>query len=238
MVLGYGEGEMFLGSDAIALAPFTRDVTYLEEGDWAILSPEGARLFDTEGNAIDRPIVESTASAARISRGNFPHFMLKEIYEQPGVIGDTLATVLNPAEQTITIKDLSIDLAQVDRITLSACGTAFYAGMVAKYWFEHFARVPVDIDVASEFRYREPVLEEGGLALFISQSGETADTLAALRYCKAQGQTIAAIVNVPTSTMAREADLLLPIHAGPEIGVASTKAFSAQILVLTMIALK
>jgi len=238
LAIGYGEGEMYFGSDALAMASLTRRICYLEEGDWAILSPQGAQLFDTDGNGIERPVVESAASAARISRGNFPHFMLKEIYEQPGVIGDTLATVLNPAEQTITLKDLPIDLAAVEKITLSACGTAFYAGMVAKYWFEQLAGVPVETDIASELRYRDPPLPaQGGLGLFISQSGETMDTLEALRLLKRRGQKVLSIVNVPGSTIARESHAVLPTLAGPEIGVASTKAFTTQLTALACLAI-
>jgi len=238
LAIGYGEGEMYFGSDALAMASLTRRICYLEEGDWAVLSPQGAQLFDTDGHAIERPIVESAASAARISRGNFPHFMLKEIYEQPGVIGDTLATVLNPAEQTITLKDLPIDLASVEKITLSACGTAFYAGMVAKYWFEQLAGVPVETDIASELRYRDPPLPaQGGLGLFISQSGETMDTLEALRLLKKRGQKVLSIVNVPGSTIARESHAVLPTLAGPEIGVASTKAFTTQLTALACLAI-
>jgi glutamine---fructose-6-phosphate transaminase (isomerizing) len=210
LVVGYGEGETYLGSDALALAPLTQKIAYLEEGDWVIVRAGSAEIFR--------------------------HFMQKEIFEQPTVVAQTLSSYIRPLEQTVALPQMDFDLAGVNRITIVACGTSFYAGMVAKYWFETFARVPVDIDVASEFRYRDPVLEDGGLALFISQSGETADTLAALRHCKENGQTIAVVVNVPTSSMAREADLLLPTHAGPEIGVASTKAFTCQLAVLAALA--
>ena len=236
LVVGYGEGEMFLGSDALALAPLTQRITYLEEGDWVILTREGAQIFDAQNNPVERPIQASGASAATVEKGNFRHFMQKEIFEQPTVVAQTLASYLRREDNSVALPQLDFDISGIRRLTIVACGTSFYAGMVAKYWFEQFARVPVDIDVASEFRYREPVLEEGGLALFISQSGETADTLAALRHCKAHGQTIAVVVNVPTSTMAREADLLLPTHAGPEIGVASTKAFTCQLAVLAALA--
>jgi glucosamine--fructose-6-phosphate aminotransferase (isomerizing) len=236
LVVGYGEGEMFLGSDALALAPLTQRITYLEEGDWVIITREGAQIFDAENNPVERPIQASGASAAAVEKGNYRHFMQKEIFEQPTVVAQTLASYLRREDNSVALPQFDFDISGIRRLTIVACGTSFYAGMVAKYWFEQFARVPVDIDVASEFRYREPVLEEGGLALFISQSGETADTLAALRHCKANGQTIGVIVNVPTSTMAREADLLLPTHAGPEIGVASTKAFTCQLAVLAALA--
>ena len=236
LVVGYGEGEMFLGSDALALAPLTQRITYLEEGDWVIITREGAQIFDAENNPVERPIQASGASAAAVEKGNYRHFMQKEIFEQPTVVAQTLASYLRREDNSVALPQFDFDISGIRRLTIVACGTSFYAGMVAKYWFEQFARVPVDIDVASEFRYREPVLEEGGLALFISQSGETADTLAALRHCKAHGQTIAVVVNVPTSSMAREADLLLPTHAGPEIGVASTKAFTCQLAVLAALA--
>jgi glucosamine--fructose-6-phosphate aminotransferase (isomerizing) len=236
LVVGYGDGETFLGSDALALAPLTQRVTYLEEGDWVVISREGARVFDVSNHPVTRAIVASGATAAAIEKGNFRHFMQKEIYEQPIVVAQTLRSYLRRYEQEVSLPQIDFDLAGIRRVTIVACGTSYYAGMVAKYWFERFARLPVDIDVASEFRYRDPVLEEGGLAIFISQSGETADTLAALRHCKAAGQTIAVVVNVPTSTMAREADLLLPTHAGPEIGVASTKAFTCQLAVLAALA--
>ncbi|WP_260923304.1 glutamine--fructose-6-phosphate transaminase (isomerizing) [Novosphingobium sp. 9] len=236
LVVGYGEGETYLGSDALALAPLTQRISYLEEGDWVIITREGAQIFDAQNNPVTREIVTSGASAVAIEKGNFRHFMQKEIYEQPTVVAQTLRSYVRPVDQSIAVPQIDFDLSAIKRITIVACGTSFYAGMVAKYWIETFARVPVDIDVASEFRYRDPVLEAGGLALFISQSGETADTLAALKHCKAAGQTIAVVVNVPTSTMAREADLLLPTHAGPEIGVASTKAFTCQLAVLAALA--
>lgn len=236
LVVGYGDGETFLGSDALALAPLTQKVTYLEEGDWVVITRDGARVFDVDNTPVTRAIVASGATAAAIEKGNFRHFMQKEIYEQPIVVAQTLRSYLRRYEQEVSLPQIDFDLTSIRRVTIVACGTSFYAGMVAKYWFERFARLPVDIDVASEFRYRDPVLEEGGLAIFISQSGETADTLAALRHCKAAGQTIAVVVNVPTSTMAREADLLLPTHAGPEIGVASTKAFTCQLAVLAALA--
>jgi glucosamine--fructose-6-phosphate aminotransferase (isomerizing) len=236
LVVGYGDGETYLGSDALALAPLTQQIAYLEEGDWVVIAREGAQIFDKDNNPVDRAVTTSGVSAAQIEKGNYRHYMQKEIFEQPTVVAQTLSSYIRPLEQTVALPQMDFDLAGVKRITIVACGTSYYAGMVAKYWFETFARVPVDIDVASEFRYRDPVLEEGGLALFISQSGETADTLAALRHCKESGQTIAVVVNVPTSSMAREADLLLPTHAGPEIGVASTKAFTCQLAVLAALA--
>ncbi|WP_310532669.1 glutamine--fructose-6-phosphate transaminase (isomerizing) [Novosphingobium sp.] len=236
LVVGYGEGETYLGSDALALAPLTQRITYLDEGDWVVITRDGAKIYDKDNTPVEREIVASGASAAAIEKGNYRHFMQKEIFEQPTVVAQTLRSYVRQVDQTVALPQFDFDLSTINRVTIVACGTSFYAGMVAKYWFEQFARLPVDIDVASEFRYRDPVLEPGGLALFISQSGETADTLAALRHCKAAGQTIAVVVNVPTSSMAREADLLLPTHAGPEIGVASTKAFTCQLAVLAALA--
>jgi glucosamine--fructose-6-phosphate aminotransferase (isomerizing) len=232
LVVGHGEGESFLGSDALALAPLTQDITYLDEGDWVVITRDEVRIFDKDDQPVERPAIKSGASGAVIEKGNYRHFMLKEIYEQPTVVAQTLRSYLRPLDGQVSLPIPDFDFGEVRRVTIIACGTSYYAGMVAKYWFEQFARVPVDIDFASEFRYREPPMEEGGLALFISQSGETADTLAALRHARAAGQKIAVVVNVPTSTMAREADLLLPTHAGPEIGVASTKAFTCQLAVL------
>jgi len=236
LVVGYGESETYLGSDALALAPLTQKIAYLDEGDWVVITRDGAQIYDSANNPVTREITTSGVTAAAVEKGNYRHFMQKEIFEQPTVVAQTLSSYIRPLEQTVALPQMDFDLSKIDRITIVACGTSFYAGMVAKYWFETFARVPVDIDVASEFRYRDPVLQPGGLALFISQSGETADTLAALRHCKANGQTIAVVVNVPTSSMAREADLLLPTHAGPEIGVASTKAFTCQLAVLAALA--
>jgi len=236
LVVGYGEGETYLGSDALALAPLTQRISYLEEGDWVVITREGAQIYDASHHAVTREIVHSGASAVAIEKGNYRHFMQKEIFEQPTVVAQTLRSYVRQVDQSVALPQIDYDLSKINRVTIVACGTSYYAGMVAKYWFEQFARLPVDIDVASEFRYRDPVLEPGGLALFISQSGETADTLAALRHCKAAGQTIAVVVNVPTSSMAREADLLLPTHAGPEIGVASTKAFTCQLAVLAALA--
>ena len=236
LVVGYGEGETYLGSDALALAGLTQRIAYLEEGDWVVITAGKAQIFDAENNPVEREVTISGATGALIEKGNYRHFMLKEIHEQPVVVAQTLRSYIRGVEQTVALPQMDFDLSTVKRITIVACGTSFYAGLVAKYWFESFARVPVDIDVASEFRYRDPVFEDGGLALFISQSGETADTLAALRHAKKAGQKIAVVVNVPTSTMAREADLLLPTHAGPEIGVASTKAFTCQLAVLAALA--
>ena len=236
LVVGYGDDEVYLGSDALALAPLTQRIAYLEEGDWVVCRQGGTEIFDRDNNPVDRPVTLSGVTGALIDKGNHRHFMQKEIYEQPIVVAQTLRGYLQRFEGRVSLPIPEFDLSGIKRVTIVACGTSFYAGMVAKYWFEQFARVPVDLDVASEFRYRAPVMEEGGLALFISQSGETADTLAALRHAKSEGQTIAVVVNVPTSTMAREADLLLPTHAGPEIGVASTKAFTCQLAVLAALA--
>ncbi len=236
LVVGYGDGETFLGSDALALAPLTQKIAYLEEGDWVVITRDGAKIFDENDKPATREITTSGVSAATIEKGNYRHYMQKEIFEQPTVVAQTLQSYIRPLEQQVVLPQMDFDLKDIKRITIVACGTSYYAAMVAKYWFETFARVPVDLDVASEFRYREPVLEPGGLAMFISQSGETADTLAALRHCKENDQKIGVVVNVPTSSMAREADLLLPTHAGPEIGVASTKAFSCQLAVLAALA--
>ena len=237
LAVGYGDGEMYIGSDALALAHLTRRIAYLEEGDWVELGRDGAQIFDENDRPVEREIKESAHSGAMIGKGNYRHFMLKEIYEQPSVIGDTLNAFFNPASRTITLPDLPFDLATIPCVTMIACGTSYYAALVAKYWFERFARIPVEIDVASEFRYRMAPMREGGLALFISQSGETADTLAALRYCRGEGQHIASIVNVAESTIARESDVVLQTYAGPEIGVASTKAFTTQLAVLACLAI-
>ena len=237
LAIGHGDGEMYLGSDAIALAPFTDTITYLEDGDWAVLTRRGAKLYDLKGRSVDRPKIKSVASSLLVDKGNYRHFMAKEIHEQPEVISHTVANYIDMSEGRVRIPDLGIDLATVNRITLSACGTAYYAGLVSKYWFERYARIPVEIDVASEFRYREAPLEPNGLAIFVSQSGETADTLAGLRYCKENGLRIASIVNVRTSTIARESHAILPTLAGPEIGVASTKAFTCQLSTLACLAI-
>jgi glucosamine--fructose-6-phosphate aminotransferase (isomerizing) len=238
LTVGYGEGETYLGSDALALAGLTQRIAYLDEGDWAVVTRDGATIFNRDNEEVQRPVVVSGASAAAVEKGNHRHYMQKEIFEQPLVVAQTLQSYLRPYEQQVALPDMDFSFADVPRIAIVACGTSYYAGMVAKYWLERWARVPVELDIASEFRYREPVLEPGGLALFISQSGETADTLAALRHAREQGQRIAVVVNVPTSSMAREADLLLPTRAGPEIGVASTKAFTCQLSVLAALAAK
>ena len=232
LTVGYGDGENYLGSDALAVAPWTQRIAYLDEGDWAVVRRDRIEIFDRDNQAVEREIVESGASSTPVEKGNYRHYMQKEIFEQPVVVAQTLQSYIRRLEGKVALPTGDLDLAAIKRVTIVACGTSFYAGMVAKYWIEQFARVPVDIDVASEFRYRQPVLEPGGLALFISQSGETADTLAALRHARSEQQRIAVVVNVPTSSMAREADLLLPTHAGPEIGVASTKAFTCQLAVL------
>lgn len=237
LAIGHGEGAMYLGSDAIALAPFTQSITYLEEGDWAVLRRSGVEIFDRDGQVVLRPVVRAGVGAAAIDKGNHRHYMAKEIHQQSEVISHTLARYLDMATLTVNVPDLGIDLATLSRVTITACGTAYYAGLVGKYWIEKYARTSVEIDVASEMRYREPPLPPGGLALVVSQSGETADTLATLRYCKAQGQRVAAVVNVHTSTIARESHVVLPTLAGPEIGVASTKAFTCQLAVLACLAL-
>ncbi|MGZ0247321.1 MAG: glutamine--fructose-6-phosphate transaminase (isomerizing), partial [Alphaproteobacteria bacterium] len=232
LAIGYGEGEMFIGSDALALAPLTKRISYLDEGDWAVITRDGADVFDEDGNPVERAIRETELSGALIGKGNYDHFMQKEIFEQPAVVGDTLQSFINATTREISLPDLPFDFADVPRVTVIACGTACYAGWVAKYWLETVARLPVEIDVASEFRYREAPMPEGGVALFVSQSGETADTLAALRYCRAEKQHIVSVVNVGESSIARESDVVLPTLAGPEIGVASTKAFTTQLAVL------
>lgn len=232
LAVGFGDGEMYLGSDAMALAPLTKKIAYLDEGDWVILRRDQVAFFDEKDCQVNREIRETTLSGALIGKAGYRHFMLKEIYEQPHVIGDTLASFFNPTTQTISMPDFPFDLASIPRITIVACGTSFYAGLVAKYWIEKYARVCVEIDVASEFRYREAPMPKGGLALFISQSGETADTLAALKYAKSQDQHILSIINMVESSMERESDAVLHTHAGPEIGVASTKAFTTQLTVL------
>jgi glucosamine--fructose-6-phosphate aminotransferase (isomerizing) len=237
LAIGHGNNEMYLGSDAIALAPFTSEITYLEEGDWAVLRRKGATIYDRTGKEVRRARTTSVATSLLVDKGNHRHFMAKEIHEQPEVISHTLANYVDLAEGRVTMPDLGIDPASIAQVSISACGTAYYAGLVGKYWIERYARIPVDIDIASEFRYREPPLPKGGLALFVSQSGETADTLATLRYCKSQDQRIVSIVNVRTSTIARESDVVLPTLAGPEIGVASTKAFTCQVTVFACLAI-
>jgi len=237
LVLGYGKGEMFLGSDELGLAPLTSQIAYLDEGDWVVLSRGGAQVFDAHDQPVTRAQITSSASGAMIGKGNHRHYMEKEIYEQPTVVAQTLGQYLRPLEAVVELPELPFDLASVTRVTLVACGTSYYAAMVAKYWIESCARIGVEIDVASEFRYRDPVLDAHGLSLFVSQSGETADTLAALRHAKSAGQHVGTVVNVPTSSMAREADFVLPTYAGPEIGVASTKAFTCQLAVLAAFAI-
>jgi glucosamine--fructose-6-phosphate aminotransferase (isomerizing) len=237
LAIGYGEGEMFVGSDALALAPLTRRISYLDEGDWAVVTAKGATVYDERDREVRREIRETALSGALIGKGNHRHYMQKEIFEQPAVIGDTLHALFNPTTRSVHLPELPFDLAKVSKVTIIACGTSFHSGMIAKYWLERFARVPVECDIASEFRYRAPAMPEGGVAVFISQSGETADTLAALRYSKSQGQKIVAIVNQPESSMAREADVVLRTLAGPEIGVASTKAFTTQLVVLACFAI-
>jgi len=237
LAIGYGDGEMYIGSDALALAPLTQRISYLDEGDWAEITASGAVVHDETDAVVERAIQQTASSGALIGKGNFPHFMLKEIYEQPAVIGDTLQTIFNPWNEVITLPEMPFDLTRIPRITIVACGTSFHAGMVARYWFETIAGVPTDIDIASEFRYRTIDMQQGGLSLFISQSGETADTLAGLRYAKGQGQHIVSVVNVAESSMARESDVVLRTQAGPEIGVASTKAFTTQLTTLACLAI-
>ena len=237
LAVGYGEGAMFLGSDALALAPLTGRICYLEEGDWVELSKAGAKVYDSEDRPVEREVKQTALSGALIGKGEYRHFMQKEIFEQPTVIGDTLQTFINPLHRNVELPDLGIDLATISRLTISACGTAYYAGMVAKYWFEQIARQPVEVDIASEFRYREAPMPDHGVSLFISQSGETIDTLEALRYAKRCKQKILSLVNVAESAVARESDAILQTLAGPEIGVASTKAFTTQLTVLACLVL-
>ena len=236
LAVGFGEGEMYLGSDALALSPFTRRIAYLEEGDWVVLTRAGAEFLDASDQPVERAVTISNVTAALIDKGNHRHFMAKEIYEQPEAVSHTLSAYIAAQRGSIALQ-AELDLTAISKLTIVACGTAFYAGCVAKYWFEQLARLPVEVDIASEFRYREAAMPEGGLALFISQSGETADTLAALRYCRAQRQHIASVVNVAESSIARESDFVFPTHAGPEIGVASTKAFTCQLSALAALAI-
>ncbi|QND64350.1 glutamine--fructose-6-phosphate transaminase (isomerizing) [Mesorhizobium loti] len=238
LAVGHGDGEMFLGSDAIALAPFTNSITYLEDGDWAVVRRNGVEIFDIDGTKVDRKRQQSLSTSFMVDKGNRRHFMEKEIHEQPEVISHTLANYLDFVGGVSKPLDLPFDFAKIDRLAISACGTAYLAGLIGKYWFERYARLPVDIDVASEFRYREMPLSKNDAAFFISQSGETADTLASLRYCRKAGMKIGAVVNVRESTMARESDVVLPTLAGPEIGVASTKAFTCQLSVLASLAVR
>jgi glucosamine--fructose-6-phosphate aminotransferase (isomerizing) len=238
LAVGYGDGEMFLGSDAIALAPFADSISYLEDGDWVVVRREGAELRNAAGHVVTRPVHKLIASAGLIDKGNHRHFMAKEIHEQPEVVGHTLAHYIDMAAGRIELPSpLPFDFKNIQRMTISACGTAYYAGLIGKYWFERFARLPVEIDVASEFRYREAPFDAGNLALFVSQSGETADTLATLRYAREHKQHILSIINVPTSTIARESDVVMPTLAGPEVCVASTKAFTCQLATLVCLAI-
>ncbi|WP_417309538.1 glutamine--fructose-6-phosphate transaminase (isomerizing) [Devosia sp.] len=238
LAIGYGATEMYLGSDAMALAPFTSRLSYLLDGDWAVLSRNGVTIRDGQDAIVQREAQVSAASALLVDKGNHRHFMAKEIYEQPETISHTLSHYVDMGSETATLREtLPFDFASLSRLTISACGTAYYAGLVAKYWFERYARLPVDVDVASEFRYREPPMQQGGLSLFISQSGETADTLAALRYCAGEGQHVASLLNSLESTIGRESDVVFPTLCGPEIGVASTKAFTAQLTALASLAI-
>ncbi|MBP0614089.1 glutamine--fructose-6-phosphate transaminase (isomerizing) [Jiella mangrovi] len=239
LAIGAGEGEMFLGSDAIALSPFTDEVRYLEDGDWVVLTGSDAEIMDGEGQPVDRPIIRATGKAHYVDKGNYRHFMQKEIYEQPEVLSHTLGAFVDMTTgRTKMPKGQDLDFSKIRRIALSACGTGYYAALVGRYYFERYARIPCDLDVASEFRYRESPLGDVDLAIFVSQSGETADTLASLRYAKSQGLKTAVVVNVEGSTMAREADVVLPTLAGPEIGVASTKAFTCQLMALASLAVR
>jgi glucosamine--fructose-6-phosphate aminotransferase (isomerizing) len=238
LAIGFGEGAMFVGSDAIALAPFTDTVSYLEDGDWVIVTRAGAEVHDAQGAVVQRAILKSQAAVMHIDKGNHRHFMAKEIFEQPEVVGHTLANYIDMAAERVALPmPLPFDFQKLNRISIAACGTAYYAGMVAKYWFERFAHLPVEVDIASEYRYRSAPLGTGGLAIVVSQSGETADTLASLRYAREHQQHVLAIVNVPTSTIARESDVVMPTLAGPEIGVASTKAFTCQLAALATLAI-
>ncbi|GHG79239.1 glutamine--fructose-6-phosphate transaminase (isomerizing) [Pseudodonghicola xiamenensis] len=238
LAIGHGEGEMFVGSDAIALAPLTNRITYLEEGDRAVVTRAGVQIFDETGAPVDRAMKTIQIDAARVDKGGYKHFMAKEIAEQPAVVGEAIRHYLPAGDDSVRLPGEGLDFTKVDRLTMVACGTAYYACLTAKYWFEQLARIPVEVDVASEFRYREPPIPPRTAALFVSQSGETADTLAALRYCQGKADHILSVVNVPESSIARESDLALPIHAGVEIGVASTKAFTCQLTVLLILALK
>ena len=237
LAIGYGSGEMYLGSDAIALAPMTDTIAYLEEGDLAVLTRDGVKIRDEKGSTVERLVQKVAAGSFIVDKGNHRHFMAKEIHEQPEVVGHTLAHYIDMSREEVRLPNLPFDFKNLDRITISACGTAFYAGLVAKYWFERFARITVDVDIASEFRYRDAPLSKNGLAIFVSQSGETADTLASLRYAKDHDQYTLSIVNVPSSTIARESGSIMPTLAGPEIGVASTKAFTCQLAALAVLAI-
>ena len=237
LAVGFGEDEMFVGSDGMALAPLTQRIAYLHDGDWTVVDRKGAKFYGTDGLEVQREVKLTRLTGAAIGKGNFRHFMEKELHEHPAVIGDTLHRMVNPATRAVALPSLPFDFATLPHITISACGSAYYAGLVARWWFEAIARIPTDIDVASEFRYRTPPMPKGGLGLLVSQSGETADTLAALRYMREQGQHVLSVLNVPESSMARESDAVLETVAGPEIGVASTKAFTAQLVALACLAL-
>jgi glucosamine--fructose-6-phosphate aminotransferase (isomerizing) len=238
LAVGFGDGAMFVGSDAIALAPFTDTVSYLEDGDWVVVTRQGAEVHDASGAVVHRDVLKSQASVMLIDKGNHRHFMAKEIHEQPEVVGHTLSNYLDMAAERVALpKALPFDFNKLDRIAIAACGTAYYAGMVAKYWFERFAQLPVEVDIGSEFRYRDAPLLPGNLAILVSQSGETADTLASLRYARERKQHVLSVVNVPSSTIARESDIVMPTLAGPEIGVASTKAFTCQLAALAALAI-
>jgi glucosamine--fructose-6-phosphate aminotransferase (isomerizing) len=238
LAVGHGKGEMYLGSDAIALAPFTDMISYLEDGDWTVVRRGGVEIFDADGNAVKRQVIRTSGSAFLVDKGNHRHFMAKEIHEQPEVVAHTLSHYLDMTDERVVLPGkLPFDFKSLERVSISACGTAFYAGLVAKYWFERYARIPVEIDIASEFRYREAPLRKGDLSIFVSQSGETADTLASLRYAKEQGQHVLSVVNVQSSSIARDSDVIMPTLAGPEIGVASTKAFTCQLSVLACLAI-
>ncbi|HEX5237012.1 MAG TPA: glutamine--fructose-6-phosphate transaminase (isomerizing) [Sphingomicrobium sp.] len=236
LTVGYGDGENYLGSDALAVAPWTQRIAYLDEGDWAVVRRGSIEIFDRNNQPVKRDIVESGASSAPVEKGNYRHYMQKEIFEQPIVVAQTLQSYLRPFEGEVALPAMDVPLESIERVLIVGCGTASYVGMIGKYWIERFARVPVEMEVASELRYRDPVLLPNTLGVVVSQSGETADTLAALRHMKANGVTTAGIINVPTSSMAREVDVLLPTHAGPEIGVASTKAFTCQLAVMAALA--
>ena len=238
LAVGFGDGEMYVGSDAIALAPFTDQVSYLEDGDWVIVTRAGAEIHDSGGKVAQRALIKSQASVLLMDKGNHRHFMAKEIHEQPEVVGHTLANYLDMAAARVDLPmQLPFDFRTLDRVSIAACGTAYYAGLVARYWFEQFAQLPVEVDIASEFRYRDVPLKPGNLAICVSQSGETADTLASLRYARANKQHVLSVVNVPTSSIARESDVVMPTLAGPEIGVASTKAFTCQLAALACLAI-
>jgi glutamine---fructose-6-phosphate transaminase (isomerizing) len=238
LAIGHGSGEMYLGSDAIALAPFTDTITYLEDGDWTVLTRQSGVIYDAHGTQVDREVLKSGVSSFLVDKANYRHFMAKEIHEQPEVVAHTLARYVDISADKVELPlKLPFDFTHIQRISIAACGTASYAGYIAKYWFERLSRLPVELDIASEFRYREAPLRKGDLGILISQSGETADTLAALRYAKSQGLHTLSVVNVPTSTIARESETVLPTLAGPEIGVASTKAFTCQLMVLAVLAI-